>query len=132
MSERWKSVGDQFTALGEAFKNRYDEPEDDPKSDEVKDALTTVGEGLERLFSSIGDVVRDDDFKMQAKSTMKSLADALADSISEVGVRGGSSTSDSPSEDSDGVAEAEAELEEHSPASDADIDSLRRDVSEDI
>ncbi len=98
MSERWKTVGDDFASLKDTFKKRYDQKEADPGTDaeiddeapdseDVKNALNTIGEGLERLFSSIGGVVRDDEFKSQAKATMKNLGDAISESVQEIGVK---------------------------------------------
>ena len=133
MSERWKDVGDDFASLKEAFKERYDEADDGPDSDEVKGALSTIGEGLERLFSSISDVARDDEFKAQAKATMKTLGDALSDAISEVGVKGHKAektTPDSEESEADDAAEADASSEPMS--ADETVETLREDVSDEL
>ena len=138
MSERWKSVGDDFASLKDAFKTRYDQKDVDsdsetPDSDDVKNALNTIGEGLERLFSSIGGVVRDDEFKSKAKATMKNLGDAISESVQDIGVKTtGKKAEDAPvdteaaTENSSTTAEETAE-----ETADDNVTSLREDLAED-
>ncbi len=144
MSERWKSVGDDFASLKDAFKERYDQKEADeedesPDSDDVKNALNTIGEGLERLFSSIGDVVRDDEFKRKAKTTMKNLGDAISESVSDISAKTTQRKTNAASPDADESKEASSEApnstETISPDEGVDaedIDQLRKDLDEEV
>ncbi|MDH3306327.1 MAG: hypothetical protein OEO77_02215 [Acidimicrobiia bacterium] len=84
--EAWKTVSDRFGTLGKSFKKHYEETEEAPSTDEVKKAMDTVGDGLERLFSSLGGAIRDDAVKAQAKDAASSVVDALSATFSELGV----------------------------------------------
>lgn len=134
MSERWKTVGDDFASLKDAFKTRYDRKDIDsdsetPDSDDVKNALNTIGEGLERLFSSIGDVVRDDEFKSKAKATMKNLGDAISESVQDIGVKTtGKKAQDAPVDTEAASDNSSTTADE---AADDNITSLREDLAED-
>lgn len=134
MSERWKTVGDDFASLKDAFKTRYDRKDIDsdsetPDSDDVKNALNTIGEGLERLFSSIGDVVRDDEFKSKAKATMKNLGDAISESVQDIGVKTtGKKAQDAPVDTDTASDNSSTTVDE---AADDNITSLREDLAED-
>ena len=145
MSERWKSVGDDFASLKDAFKERYDQKEADdedesPDSEDVKSALNTIGEGLERLFSSIGDVVRDDEFKRKAKTTMKNLGDAISESVSDISARttqrktnAGSTNSPDESKEASSDAPDSTQTTSADAGVDAeDIDQLRKDLDEEV
>ena len=81
-TDSWKSVGDDFSQLGESFKKHYtgDEAESDTAS-EVKDALTTLGQGLDRLFGAVGGAVKDDEVKETARRAGTGLLDALGDTF---------------------------------------------------
>lgn len=139
MSERWKTVGDDFASLKDAFKKRYDQKDIDaeeeaPDSDDVKNALNTIGEGLERLFSSIGDVVRDDDFKSQAKATMKNLGDAISESVQDIGVkttgRKSTTSSDDPGVSTEAASDNSGTSETDGTVND-NVTTLREDLEED-
>jgi hypothetical protein len=143
MSERWKTVGDDFASLKDAFKARYDQKETDeedetPDSEDVKNALNTIGEGLERLFSSIGDVVRDEDFKSKAKATMKNLGDAISESVSDIsakttqrktGTKSADSSDESTETSPDAPDPTETASAQEGPGAD-EIDQLRKDLDE--
>ena len=143
MSERWKSVGDDFAGLKDAFKARYDQKETDdedetPDSEDVKNALNTIGEGLERLFSSLGDVVRDDEFKSKAKATMKNLGDAITESVSDISAKTvqrktHKASDDDSSESTDTPTEtATSTGSSGDDAGGDDIEQLREDLDEEI
>ena len=93
--QSWQEVGEKFTALGRRFKEHYEArgvseegtPGDGPvdEKSELKQAMDTMGEGLERVFGSIGDSLQDDEVKSQAKSAFSSLLDAIGDTFSELG-----------------------------------------------
>ena len=83
--DAWASVGDQMKELGGAFKERYEaEGEGEADTEEVKDALRTVGEGLDRLFTAIGKAVRDPEVQEKAKRTGTSVVDALGTTLGTV------------------------------------------------
>lgn len=84
--DAWSDVQSKFQTLGKSFKKHYDETEEAPSSDEVKQAWDTVTDGLERLFGSVGDAIRDDAVKVQAKEAVGSVVDALSATFSELGV----------------------------------------------
>ncbi len=137
MSERWKTVGDDFASLKDAFKARYDQKDVDsdsetPDSDDVKNALNTIGEGLERLFSSIGDVVRDDEFKSKAKATMKNLGDAISDSVQDIGVKTtGKKAQDAPVDTEVAADHSSTTAEETAEeTTDDNITTLREDLAD--
>lgn len=130
MSERWKSVGEDFASLKNAFKGRYDAEEETPDSEDVKNALNTIGEGLERLFGSIGDVVRDDEFKSKAKATMKNLGDAITESVSEIGAKVQRPATSDEAESTE--PQPNSPGSESAPDADDDIASLREDLDEDL
>lgn len=133
--DAWTSVGDQMKDLGGAFRERYDAGgDDDPATDEVKDALRTVGEGLDRLFTAIGRTVRDPDVQAKAKQTGASVIDAIgttlgtiADEVRDVvGRRGSGGDGESPSGDDPVTEDAVRELD------DADaVDEIRADLEDD-
>lgn len=134
MSERWKTVGDDFASLKDAFKTRYDRKDIDsdsetPDSDDVKNALNTIGEGLERLFSSIGDVVRDDEFKSKAKATMKNLGDAISESVQDIGVKTTGKKKEDAPVDTEAASDNSSTTADE--AADDNITSLREDLAED-
>lgn len=119
--DAWTSVGDQMKELGGAFKEHYESEEDEGSStDEVKDALRTVGEGLDRLFTAVGKAIRDPEVKEKAKQTGTSVMDAIGTTLGTVAsdVRDMVQRKEAPAEE-----EAEAETEE--TGSDAEADAMR-------
>lgn len=83
--DAWTSVGDQMKELGGAFKEHYEpDGEEGSSTDEVKDALRTVGEGLDRLFTAIGKAVRDPEVQEKAKQTGASVVDAIGTTLGTV------------------------------------------------
>jgi len=98
-NQAWQNVGEEFTELGRRFRQRYEargeatEPKEEVEAEESSDltqAMEAIGEGLERVFGSIGDSLQDDEVKSQARSAFSSLLDAIGDTFSELGdeVRG--------------------------------------------
>ena len=97
--QSWQNVGEKFTELGRKFRQHYEargettepateeSPEEIPaeESSEMKQALETIGDGLERVFGSIGDSLQDDEVKAQARSAFSSLLDAIGETFSELG-----------------------------------------------
>ena len=129
--DAWSSVGDQMKDLGGAFKEHYESEEGESSStEEVKDALRTVGEGLDRLFTAIGKAVRDPEVQEKAKQTGSSVIDAIgttlgtvADDVRDVVQRKGAAPEE-PAEDAE--AEAMRELD------DADaVEEIRADLDDD-
>ncbi len=130
--DAWTSVGDQMKELGGAFKEHYEtEGEEGSSTDEVKDALKTVGEGLDRLFTAIGKAVRDPEVQEKAKQTGTSVTDAIGTTLGTVAsdVREMVQRKDAPPEEApatDAEADAMRELD------DADaVDEIRADLDDD-
>jgi len=136
-TDSWKSVGDDFSRLGESFKKHYtgDDAETDTAS-EVKDALTTLGQGLDRLFGAVGEAVKDDEVKETARRAGTSLLDALGDTFTAAAMeirdafKGGQRTGSEATttieiEIDDAMEAAEREVD------DADaVDEIRSDLEE--
>lgn len=103
--QTWQNVGEKFTELGRKFRQHYEargetaEPAEDEEtaelaeeeetaveeSSDMKQAMETLGDGLERVFGSIGDSLQDDEVKAQARSAFSSLLDAIGETFSELG-----------------------------------------------
>ncbi len=141
--DAWSDVQSKFSSLGKSFKKHYDETEESPSSDEVKQAWDTVTDGLERLFGSVGDAIRDDEVKVQAKEAVGSVVDALSATFSELGVElkraaGKVRPADTPApeEAMEEVVEAAGEPVEVTPTdldqgTEEALGELRRDIGED-
>lgn len=90
----WNRVSEQFAALGERLRSRYEEsPLADEGSaqreggvdrDSVQDALRTLGDAAERLAATVGGTVRDPEVQAEAKRAASSLVDALGITFSQV------------------------------------------------
>lgn len=96
--DAWSEVAVQLRTLGATIKNHYDEQADlDPDGsvspDEVKDALSTLGESLSIAFDAVGAAFRDPEVTKEVKDTAASFFDALGVSLSEIGA-GMSSSAD--------------------------------------
>ena len=98
MKQAWNDVGDDFTRLGKAMKERYQgrAAENAPDTDR-SDADAGVRAAFERLLAAgrefgdrIADVVAGDEVRAQAKQTGKRLNDAMATTADLLGeqVRG--------------------------------------------
>lgn len=93
--QAWREVGQKFTALGEKFKQHYEERGEGTEPTEgdvtagappdMKRAMDNVGDSLERVFGTIGDSLQDEQVKTQARSAFNSLVDALGATFSELG-----------------------------------------------
>ena len=94
-NQAWQEVGERFTALGRKFKQHYEDRgaegvggeavDTTEEPSDVKKALDTIGDGLERVFGSVGDSLQDDEVKAQARSAFSSLLDALGETFSDLG-----------------------------------------------
>lgn len=134
--ESWNAVGGEFAKLGDSFKKHYKKDEEDPDTaSEVKDALTTLGQGLERLFGAVGGAVQDEEVKESAKAAGTSLLDALGETFTRAayeirdtfkGEAGATVTDRGIDDESVDVMEAaEAELDDSEA-----IDEIRSDLDE--
>lgn len=138
-SESWKAVSGEFGKLGDSFKKHYTNEDDESNTaSEVKNALTTLGQGLERLFGAVGEAVKDDEVKESAKAAGTSLLDALGETFTKAAYEmrdafkngGGTTITDRGGDEVveevvDVMEAAEAELDD----SDA-IDEIRADLDE--
>jgi hypothetical protein len=101
--QTWQNVGEKFTELGRKFREHYEargerteapqeeiqdeilEEEALEKSSDLKQAMENLGDGLERMFGSIGDSLQDEEVKTQARSAFSSLLAAIGETFSELG-----------------------------------------------
>lgn len=83
---KWDEAGERFAAFGRALAARYKqlEQEQGAQEREVRDALRTVTQTLDRAFTSLGDTLRDPHAKEELKAAARSLADALGSTFEEV------------------------------------------------
>lgn len=85
--EAWNDAGDKFSKLGERFKSYYKSGYDDkPSGEAVKEAFDAVSDSLERLFSSLGSAIKDEDVQAEAKSAAAAVVDALGVTVEDLGV----------------------------------------------
>ena len=135
-NESWNAVSGEFAKLGDSFKKHYTtEEENSDTASEVKDALTTLGQGLERLFGAVGDAVKDEEVKESAKAAGTSLLDALGETFTRAAyeVRDSFRGATGPkvtdrgeaAEPADVMEAAEAELDDSEA-----IDEIRADLDE--
>jgi len=79
----WDQVGQDFTSLGHHVKRHYEReagaerpaPEDQRK---VEAALRQLTDSLDRVFTALGDAIRDPEFGEQVKKAASSLNEALS------------------------------------------------------
>lgn len=88
--EAWTEVSVQLRTLGVTIKNHYDEQasldrDESVSPEEVKDALSTLGESLSTAFDAVGAAFRDPEVTREVKDTAASFFDALGVSFSEIG-----------------------------------------------
>jgi Flp pilus assembly pilin Flp len=88
----WNDAGERLTGLGASLKQHYEArqgaevaPEDKP----VAEAFARVGEALQGAFDALASAAKDPVVKDEVKQTGRSVADAMAATLSEVseGVR---------------------------------------------
>ncbi|NND84020.1 MAG: hypothetical protein HKN46_02615 [Acidimicrobiia bacterium] len=134
--DAWTSVGDQMKDLGGAFKEHYESDDEEGSStDEVKDALRTVGEGLDRLFTAIGNAVRDPEVQEKAKQTGTSVIDAIgttlgtvADDVRDVVQRKGA-PAEEPATDEETATDEQADAMRELDDTDA-VEEIRADLDD--
>jgi hypothetical protein len=85
----WRKVGDQFAAIGERFKDHYEQvesadTEEDASVDEVRSALRTLGDALDNVFTAVGHAFRDPALKSEAKEAAGAIATALGATFNEL------------------------------------------------
>lgn len=84
----WEEVTETFSGLGQRLREHYERqrsaeaPEGKP---EVEQALRTLGDALDRAFSSVGEALRDPEFRRGAGQAVNALGDALAATVNETG-----------------------------------------------
>ncbi len=85
--ETWRDVGDRFTSLGHRFRDHYREVEasSDISDEEVADALRSFGDAIDRVFTSLGNALRDPDVRDDAKETAETLLSALGATFQQIG-----------------------------------------------
>ncbi|MCB2175264.1 MAG: hypothetical protein KQH57_05625 [Actinomycetales bacterium] len=88
----WNDAGERLTGLGASLKQHYEarqEAEVAPEDKPVADAFARVGEALQGAFDALASAAKDPAVKDEVKQTGRSVADAMAATLSEVseGVR---------------------------------------------
>ena len=115
--DAWTEVAVQLRTLGVTIKSHYDEqasldPVESVSPEEVKDALSTLGESLSTAFDAVGAAFRDPEVTKEAKDTAAAFFDALGVSFSEIGAEISSTPSAQPSDgaaaDATGVSEPDS------------------------
>lgn len=83
----WDRVTEQFSALGERVRQRYEEQEGEVAAtgDSLQDALRTLGDAAERLATTVGDVIRDPGIQDEARRATSALVDAVGLTFSRLG-----------------------------------------------
>ena len=84
--DRWDDVGRSFADLGRRLGDRYRDARSDEQG-EVTDALDRLVAGLDRAFSSLGDTIRDPESKAAVERAARTLGDAVAGTVEDVGER---------------------------------------------
>lgn len=89
----WDRVASEFQALGLKLKLHVEQASSEGDREQVNGAVQQVVERLEEVFSGLGNAVRDDAVRDDAKRAATSLAQAVSSSLEQVGarLRGGSS-----------------------------------------
>jgi hypothetical protein len=99
MKHAWGEVGDQFTALGEAVKNRKRSPggtsgsstsDDEADSGALKDAFGKVIAAVKELGEQASTIVKDAEIRSHTKDVAHSLNAALSATVDQIGEEVGS------------------------------------------
>lgn len=85
--ETWRDVGDQFASLGHRFRDHYREVEasSDVSHEEVAESLRSFGDAIDRVFTSLGNALRDPDVREDAKEAAETLLSALGATFQQIG-----------------------------------------------
>ena len=81
--QAWNEVGDSFANLGRQLKQRFDAGTT-PGTDAVQDALKGLADAVDRVADSIGETVRDPEFRDGTQRAARSLTNALAATFDQV------------------------------------------------
>ncbi len=133
--EAWEEVGSHFTRLGRRFRENYAAREGKGEvGPDVKDAFKGLVDAAERVASTIGDTVRDEDVRSEAKAAANSFVEALGTTFSEVGDElrkvFTTKTEDEPTTEAEDESTAEAAREVAEAAGDVMPDEEEEDSSE--
>lgn len=88
----WNDAGERLQGLGASLKQHYEarqEVDAAPEDKPVAEAFARVGEALQGAFDALASAAKDPTVKDEVKQTGRSVADAMAATLSEVseGVR---------------------------------------------
>lgn len=87
MKQEWGQVAEGFSALGRLMKERYQataeagEQAGAEADAAVRDAFHRLADAAREVGDRLGDVVRDDDVKAQAKGAMASFDHAISETV---------------------------------------------------
>jgi hypothetical protein len=78
--QAWDEVGDRFSDLGRALKQRYDANVawNDEDKQKVNDALRQIGDALDAGFTAIGESMRDPSMRDEMKQAGSAVGSAIA------------------------------------------------------
>jgi hypothetical protein len=107
--EAWEDVGERFAAFGRMVAEHYRQrgeavgaPPTEEDRRRLEEAIATMTRQLDQAFTSFGDTLRDPEAKASLKQAARSVGDALAVTVTEVGQevrkRVGGSSKGTPSE----------------------------------
>lgn len=95
-SEEWRKVGDQFSTLTERLREHYKlagaegdvtgsaQDHSGAAEEEVKNAMRTLGDAFDRVFTSVGNAMRDSEVRAEAKEAAGSAITALGTTLSDL------------------------------------------------
>lgn len=87
--ESWEEVGERLSELGLKLKLHVEQAEKGraEAETEVTDALRSVGDAIDRAFTALGNAVKDDAVREDARDVGQSMIGALDATFSELGER---------------------------------------------
>lgn len=83
----WAEAGQRWSSISDKLKDRYRELAGDegPGEDEIRTALSTLGEAARAVADSVGSAMKDPDVRDQVKDAAASFVTALGQTFSQLG-----------------------------------------------
>ncbi|MBT8207990.1 MAG: hypothetical protein KJO18_06940, partial [Acidimicrobiia bacterium] len=129
--DAWGKVGNEFTSLGERFKDHYRKTTSDDAA-EVKKGLDAFAQSLDRAVDSLGKAIRDPQVRDDAKKAGNAIVDAIGASITELGAVISSKVDDSSESDPPTTTTAEEKAAAALDDVDTVMDRVQRAADGDI
>ena len=86
----WEQVGDQLSGLGLKLKLHFEQAADEGRpedEDKVKEALRSVGDAVDQVFTALRTAARDDAVREDAQDVGRSVVEALEETFAGLGDR---------------------------------------------